>query len=358
MTTIAGNRTFSGYNGDNIPASTARLNGPRGIAFDASGNLFIADAGNNNIRVVNAVTRRIQSYAGGSKCSTRAICLSCTCNSTTYTKAYAGFTGDGSVATSAWLNGPYSMALDVSGNLFIADTGNSRIRMVAATTMIITTVAGAGAYQYSATTTTLCPYYPKSAPGVNWCPAQAAPTGSSGTTYQATYSGMCCDGYPATSAWLKNPSAVVVDSSGNLFIADGGNNRLRKVALSAGGNISSVDTLVSGPQGLFIDTSNNVYTADTANNRIKVYNATTGVKSALIGNAVAAYYGDGGPVTLAELKQPYALTIDASGNIYIADQGNYRIRKVAGEKIQNYTWRIILTSLTNILHYPLCVSIL
>jgi sugar lactone lactonase YvrE len=331
LSTFAGNRT-AGYNGDGIQATRAFLSFPRGLAFDTGGNMYIADVGNNNIRKVSTAGI-IVSVAGGSKCGSTAICLGCACTSGTVSRGYAGFAGDGSSATSAWLNGPYGMAVDVSGNLFIADTSNQRIRFVSATTKLITSIAGAGSYQYS--TSANCPFFPKSPTNNLYCPAQKAPSGS--TTFKATYSGYCCDGYAATSAWLNFPSSVALDARGNLYITESSNNRLRKVTAtsSAGGgrvygNISTIAAGLNGPMAVSVDVKGNVYFADTFNYRIKVYNTTSGVVSNFAGNGASSFYGDGGPSSLAGISSVYGISIDASGNMYIADLGNFRIRQLLG----------------------------
>ena len=165
ISTFAGNGT-AGYTGDGGPATSAELNTPVGVAFDSAGNLYIGDNANSRVRKVNAATGTITTVAG---------------------TGVAGYSGDGGAATSAQLNGPEVVALDSAGNLYIAEYYNNRIRKVAATTGIITTVAGNGTQNYSG------------------------------------------DGGPATSAALWSPTGVAVDSANNLYIADFGNHRIRKV---------------------------------------------------------------------------------------------------------------------------------
>ena len=279
ITTIAGNGT-AGYSGDGSLAINAELNGPYGVALDASGNIYIADANNCRIREVNAQTGIITTIAG---------------NGT------AGFSGDGSLATIAALNIPYGVALDASGNIYIADYGNNRIREVNAQTGIITTVAGNGT---------------------------------------DTYSG---DGSLATNAQLSYPEGVALDSSGNIYIADEGNGRIRKVNAQTGiittvaGNDNygysgdgylATSTALADPIGVALDASGNIYIADQFNHRIRKVNAQTGIITTIAGNCTAGYSGDGSLATNAELNNPYGVAIDASGNIYIADYYNQRIRKV------------------------------
>jgi len=209
-----------------------------------------------------------------------------------------GYSGDCGEATAAELNAPYGVAVDESGNVYIADEGNNRIRKVS-TSGIITTIAGNGT------------------PG---------------------FSG---DGGAATAAELNNQVGVAVDGSGNVYIVERTNNRIRKV------NTSGVITTIVGngafgysgdggaataaelyePQGVAVDGSENVYIADFNNNRIRKVN-TSGVITTIAGNGTRGYSGDGGAATEAELSGPSGVAIDASGNIYIADAGNGRIRKV------------------------------
>jgi sugar lactone lactonase YvrE len=214
--------------------------------------------------------------------------------------ANAGFYGDGGPATAAMLNGPFGVAVDTSGNLFIADYANNRIRKVTASTGIISTVAG-GAYQ--------------------------------------GYSG---DGGPATSAELYHPEDVAVDTSGNLFIADTTNERVRKV--TPAGVISTVAGNGSGgfggdggpatlaslnwPAGVAVDAAGNLFIADCSNNRVRKVTASTGVISTVAGNGIGGFYGDGGPATSAWLNEPTGVAVDTSGNLFIADADNNRVRKV------------------------------
>jgi N-acetylneuraminic acid mutarotase len=213
----------------------------------------------------------------------------------------AGYSGDGGAATSAELDTPFGVAVDASGNLYIVDVNNDRIRKVTASTGIITTVAGNGTWGYSG------------------------------------------DGGTATSAELFSPFGVAVDASGNLYIADSGNNRIRKVTASTGiittvaGNGTGGYTGDSGvatgaelnsPYGVAVDASGNIYIVDSGNNRIRKVTASTGVITTMAGNGTAGYSGDSGAGTSAELNSPFGVAVDASGNLYIADTYNLVIRKV------------------------------
>jgi uncharacterized protein YjiK len=269
----------AGYLGDSGPATSAELNGPYGLAIDNAGNLYIADPANNRVRKVALGTGIISTFAG---------------NGT------AGYSGDNGPATSAELKIPLGVALDGAGNLYIADEGNSVIRKVNASGTI-TTIAGNNTVGYS---------------------------GDTG---------------PATSASLYGPTGVAVDSSGNLYIADTGNNRVREVAAAtgvittiagtgtagySGDNGAAVSATLNKPSAVVEGSTGNLYVLDTGNNVVRLVN-TTGTITTIAGNGTAGYSGDDGPATSATLHTPYGLNIDSSGNLYIADSANNVVRMVS-----------------------------
>ena len=276
ITTVAGNGTVN-YGGDGGPATSASLYNPVGVAFDGTGNFYIADQQNHRIRKV--ATSGIITTAAGTGLFT--------------------FGGDGGAATAANLANPSGVAVDGTGNLYIADALNQRIRKVS-TNGIITTVAGTGT------------------------------------------AGFGGDGGAATAANLNNPVGVAVDGAGNLYIADSQNHRIRKVATS--GIITTVagngTTSNSGDGGLAtasgfnytagvaLDGTGNLYIADQGNHRIRKV-ATNGIITTVAGNGTAGYSGDGGAATAANLANPASVVVDGTGNLYIADFGNNRIRKVS-----------------------------
>ena len=334
--TIAGNGLAS-YSGDGGQAADAQLDEPYSIAVDAAGDLFIADTANNCIREVNAGTHVITTVAG---------------NGT------AGNSGDGGPATDAELNGPYGIAVDAAGDLFIADTNNDRIREVDAGTHVITTVAGNGAQGYGgdggpATGAVL--YWPVGiavdAAGdlyiaeygdnrvreVNSSTQVITTVAGNGT---AGYSG---DGGQATGAELNSPFGLAVDAAGDLFIADSGNNCIREVnagthvittvagngtAGNSGDGGQATSAELYSPFGIAVDAGGDLLIADSGNNCIREINAGTQVISTVAGNGSFGYSGDGGPVINAELAQPAGLAVNVAGDLFIADTYNSRIREV------------------------------
>jgi sugar lactone lactonase YvrE len=343
ITTVAGTGT-EGFSGDGGPATSASLSGPTGVAVDASGNLFIADFFDNRIRRVDTATGVITTVAG---------------------TGASGFSGDGGPATSASLSWPTGVAVDTSGNLFIADHRNHRIRMVDAATSVITTVAGAGPTGFGAGSF--------SGDGGPATDAQLAEpldvaVDAAGNLFIADWrshrvrrvkaatgvtttvaGGGVGDGGPAISASLRSPSGVAVDALGNLFIADGGNNRIGRVddatwviATVAGGTSGfsgdggpATSASLNVPSGVALDASGNLFIADRDNNRIRRVDGVTGVITTVAGSgatglAAGSFSGDGGPATSASLNSPRGVAVDALGNLYIADGRNNRIRRVDG----------------------------
>ena len=300
ITTVAGNGAVGSFFGDGGPATSAAFVDPWGVAVDASGNLFISDYWNDRIRKVSA-NGIITTVAGtGVKLSTF--------NPDT---GFGGFSGDGGPASSASLSLPAGIALDALGNLFIADSMSQRIRKISASGTI-TTVAGSAA--------------------------------SFGIVSPPGFSG---DGGPATSAQLNEPEGVAVDAAGNLFIADTGNHRIRKV--SAGGIITTVAgysqgfsgdggpalaAQLSGPASVAVDASGNLFIADLGNLRIRKV-STAGIITTVAGNGTWGSSGDGRPATSAELSLGFACGIaaDSFGNLFLSDYGNSLIRKVSAAGI-------------------------
>jgi uncharacterized protein (TIGR03437 family) len=395
--TVAG----TDFVGDGGAATSAILSQAEGIAVDAMGNIYVADADDCRVRKIS-LDGTIQTVAGNGTC---------------------GFSGDGGPANLAQLNQPYGLALDASGNLYIADLGNARVRKIA-TGGTITTTAGGGAAP--------------AASGVQAVGAQLnAPcnvaAGADGSLYVSDFganqvyrvlpngvlmvaagsgiAGASGDGSNASLAQLRAPAGIAIDPSGALYIADSGNNSIRRVsqgsistvftvpqptgvalgvdgalyvaalnyvgtpaqlftaafggaldvAVDSAGNVyfttgpqlletnaAGTLTVAAGsgasryyggdggpataarlhaPAGLARDASGNWYIADSANNRIRTI-SSAGVMLTLAGTGDAGSAGDGGPALLAQLNNPRAVAIDAQQNVYVADAGSHRIRKI------------------------------
>ncbi len=341
ITTLAGTGT-AGVGGDGGAAKLAQLNGPQGAAVDAAGNVYIADVGNNRIRKVAAGTGIISTFAG---------------------TGTPGFLGDGGLATAARLYGPTGVAVDGSGNVYIADYYNSRIRRVAASTGVITTVAGSATTGYggdSGPATAAQLYYPFSVNLDSSGNIYIADTNNhrvrkvtAATGIITTIAGTGTAGYngdgPATGATLYNPSGVAVDVSGNVYIADRYNYRVRKVTAATGiistvvgtgtGGFSGeagpgINAQLNQPLGGAIDSAGNLYFADYYNQRIRKLIVATGIVSTVAGSGFAGFEGDGGMATAGALQYPTAVAVDGAGAMYIADYYNHRVRKVAAPTVR------------------------
>src|SRR5271157_440613 len=317
ITTIAGNGTL-GYAGDNGPATSAKLV-PVSVTVDRAGNIYIADQ-NSCVRVVNnqpsaitvlGVTIRPGNIATVAGTGTQ------------------GYSGDNGPATSAKLNNPYGVTVDRAGNIYIADTENNRIRVVNTQSFAITVL------------------------GVTIDPGYIATVVGNGTS---GYSG---DNGAAINAELMEPTGVALDGSGNLYIADRMNDRVRKV--NSGGIITTVagngqacsnpasgcgdgDLATSAqlywPRSVVADGSGNIFIGDMDDSRVRAVNTHAGAVTVLgvniaggdiatvAGNGIFGYLGDGQLAVNAELKSPYGVALDSAGNLYIADESSQRVRKV------------------------------
>jgi RHS repeat-associated protein len=330
--TIAGSASgTSGSTGNGGVATAALLRGPTGVILDASGDLYIADAGNNRIQEVAAVT---SSQWGVSMTANNVYTVAGSASGS------SGTTGDGGVATSALFRNPSAVALDAAGDLLIADTGSNRIRAVA---------AGTGPYWGIAMT-------------VNNVYTIA---GSASTT--AGFSG---DFGPATSALLNAPAGIALDKSNNLYIADTGNNRVQEVPSTshtqygiamtankmytiagdlqgtggtAGNGGPATAALLQGPKAVAINSTGDVYIADTGNNRLQEIAISSGEQwgqgmtasdiYTIAGSAAGSSgsSGDGGVATSALLHTVGGVATDSVGNAVISDQANNTIRLAASQ---------------------------
>ena len=363
LTTIAGtskpcHQRRCGDNGP--PAPSALLNAPQGVAVDSSGNVYIADTGDNRVRVIKAATGKIEAFAGNWNVPA--------CQDPTDP------CGDGGNAKLASLNSPAGVAVDYLGNVYIADAGDNRIRMVSAKGKIISTIAGNGTackpagfscgdgVQGGAAAANL-----KSPQGVtvdHSLNVYVADTGdnririvasSTGTidNYAGTVAtrdnknnyGFAGDGSAATSALLAAPAGVFVDHTGHVFISDTGNQRVREVKTSGviitvmgGGNGGDAGAATAAqladPYAVAVAPGGDYFIADTANNRIRV--VSHGEISTFAGNGNAGYSGDGGQAASATLNMPQGVVLDDFGNLFIADTQNRVIRVVSGGIISTF----------------------
>jgi uncharacterized protein (TIGR03437 family) len=269
----------AGYTGDGGPATQAEINRVVGLATDAAGNIYLADQNNNVVRKVDT-KGVITTFAGTST---------------------AGFSGDGGPAAQAELNGPLGVCVAPNGGIYVNDYGNLRVREISPSG-IITTVAGTGL------------------------------TGNGG------------DGGPAIAATFTIPIRCAVDSAGNLFIVDQGAFRVRKVDLSgtitayagtgaqgfSGDGGPAVQAEMNNPTWVTVDASGNLYITDQFNFRIRMVDAASGTITTVAGNGDNAFAGDGGLATQASLGYPGGVVVDPAGALFIVDDTNNRIREVSG----------------------------
>ncbi len=284
MTTVAGSGAI-GFAGDGGPATAAALNEPNDVVVDAAGNLYFSDTLNNRVRRVSSAGV-ITTVAGSGL--------------NPFTNELPPMDGDGGPATAARLNQPFGLALDAAGNLFIADAAAARIRRVAANSGVITTVAGNGL------------------------------VGSAG------------NGGPAIEARLLFPTGVAVDRAGNIYIADINAHQVRRVAADTGiistiagtgaagfngDNIPANTAQLRQPAQLALDAADDLYIVEFAGQRVRKITFSTGLITTVAGTGAAGASGDGSDPTGAQLNFPFDATLDAAGNLFIADANNNRVRR-------------------------------
>jgi hypothetical protein len=284
LTVVAGTEYTSGFAGDGGPSTAALLDMPAGVAVDLAGNVFVSDSANQRIRRIDAVTGTITTIAGTGE---------------------AGRSGDGGPAVAARLHYPLGLRVDASGNVFFADQWNERVCRIDGATGILTTVAGTGV------------------------------------------SGFAGDGGPAAAAQLGRPTDVALDGAGNLFIADAGNYVIRRVDAAtgviqtiagkpsewspggfAGDGGPASSALLYNPTGVAVGFAGDVFIADAQNQRLRRIDGETGIITTIAGTGTPGFSGDGGPATSATLDEPGHVALDAVGNPFIVDAMNNRVRVV------------------------------
>ena len=274
IATIAGNGT-NGFSGDSGLAINAQLNYPTGIAVDQNGNVYICDTYNERIRKIS-IDGIITTIAG---------------------TGVGADSGDNGPAIAASLGGPYGITIDHSSNIYIVNLGTYRVRKIN-TSGIITTIAGTGTHGYNG------------------------------------------DSIAATTAELNYPRGIAVDGSGNVYIADAVNHRVRKVdtagiittfAGNGTGGYSGDDSAAAAaklyaPYSIAIDVMGNIYISDIIANSVVRKVNTLGIITTYAGNGIPGFFGDNGPAIDAQLNGPKSIALDNAGNMYIADAQNFRIR--------------------------------
>ena len=276
--------------GDGHIATNATLNGPQGVAVDSAGNIYVADTGDNRVRMVQATTGNILAFAGNWNVPS--------CTSPTQP------CGDGGSSKLANLNGPTALAVDKKNNVYIADSGDNRVRIVVPKGKIISAFAGKG---------TIC----------------------------APSTGICGDGGSAVTSSMGPPRGVAADHLGNVYIADTRDNRIRMVSsgtittvagtgsvATAGMAVLLTAAMLAGPTGVWVDASENVYISDTGNQSVR--KVSSGTINTVLGGGSG---GDGNGPLAAQFANPYSIALGSAGDYFVADTNNNRIRLISGNTI-------------------------
>ncbi len=282
ISTIAGTGA-AGYNGDGILATAAQINASNGMAFDANGNLYIADRNNHRIRKISKATGIISTIAG---------------------TGTGGYNGDGIAATAAQLNQPIEIAFDASGNILFSDWANNRVRKINKSTGLISTIAGTGTGGYNG------------------------------------------DGIAATAAQLNLPIGIIFDNAGNIYIGDWWGHRVRKITISTGlistfagtgtmgyngDGIAATAAQLDRPGWIQFDDAGNMYIGEAGNHRVRKITAATGIISTIAGTGTGGYNGDGIAATAALLYWPISIYFDKNNcKMYIGETFGNRVRKITG----------------------------
>lgn len=348
INTFAGTITSVGYSGDGGAATSALLNGPTSVAIASNGSIYIADNGNNAIRIVSP--SGIITTLAGTGCNAALGCAS-------------GYSGDGGLATNAMLNNPTGVWFRNNGNsLLIADTSNNVIRSVSSANIISTTIGYYNPDTYVGVMSSALSAYLDSPAAVSLSSGSIYIAEARGQTIKmlakngsvvtiagngtAGYSG---DGGLAVNAQVNSPTDIVAAANGNIYFADTGNNLVRVIYPNGtintvagyciavgstcrggytGDGVPATTALLNFPSGISVQSNGDIYIADMYNSKIRKV-ASNGTISTVAGSFTAGYSGDGGPAYLAKLNRPSSISVAADGTIYFADTGNNVIRMIA-----------------------------
>ena len=330
ITTVAGNGT-GGFAGDGGAATSANMAGPIWVALDSSQDLYISDSGNNRIRKVSG--GKISTYAG---------------------KGGAAYAGDGGQAASAQFSSPYGIWVDAKGNLDVADLGNQVVRQITPAG-VINTIAGSNQFGYSgdggpATAAELNQPFSVATDATgnlyisdkgNNRVRIVTPDGNINTFLGTNWTVTGCANQPNSNVTVQTPLGLATDAAGNLYIADSQNQCIREV--TTGGNVQTVagsgtagisgdggpatSAKLNRPYAAVLDSYGDIFIADYNNSRVRMV-TPDGTINTIAGGTGVGYTGDntGIPATNAKLNFPTSVAVDNSGHIYIADYGNNVVR--------------------------------
>jgi trimeric autotransporter adhesin len=385
ISTIAGTGR-PGLSGNGGPATSAEFIDPTGVVVDSKGNLYVADADSNMVRKISRTNGIIEVFAGSGE---------------------GGYSGDGGLASEAELLEPNALAIDSHGNIFISDSGNSVIRRVDAVTGKISTVAGDGYPASPITGLQNCGPIQSGLPATksDFCGLLAVAVDSADNLYisdenSVVYKvdaksrittiiagdggeGYYGDGGPANSALVTWVDGIALDKSGNVFLSDEGNCTIRRIDAKTGiitsligdsrnfsrpcgysGNGGpAAKAAALDPAGIAIDANNDIYFADAGNRAVRVIAAASHDIYAVAGgmefinfNGNFGFGGDGGPAAGAAFTNAYSVAFDPAGDLYISDNWEHVIRKVANAKVSPASAPTI-TPLSGAVSFPLTVTL-